>query len=113
MKANNTTGTVTVVPHTPLAEVMIPQSEYPPRRSATNNDVREIADAILHYRDPSKLVGSVTLTPTQRKLISEAHKVAMLRRSHPMLRVVYGPSGFIKFMQGGAPGLVQQRMRRF
>ena len=83
------------------------------RRLATDADARAIAAAILAYRDPSKLVASVMLTDRQRKIIREAHRVAMMRIRHPALTVVYAQSGYIRFLQGGAPGLLQQRIRRF
>lgn len=83
------------------------------RQPATDVEVRQIAAAILAYRDASAIVSRVLLTDRQRRLISRAHETAMLHRRQRTPKVEYVPSGPPRFLQGGAPGLVQQRIRRF
>ena len=78
------------------------------RRPATADDVRRIAAAVLLRKDVSVLVSEVILTEKQREIIRHANAEAAAKVAHGWIKEVH-VSPYLRFWEGGAPGLVQQR----
>jgi hypothetical protein len=78
------------------------------RRPATTEDVRRIAAAVLLHKDVSGLVSKVILTEKQRDLIRRANAEAAARVEHGWIKEEYAAPN-ARFLEGGAPGLVQQK----
>lgn len=86
------------------------------RHQATAEDVNAIADLARRGEDEdaSQLVSRVILSDSQREVIRAAHARRPRLYEVPE-KFVYTPegTGYFRCWQGGAPGLVQQRIRRF
>ncbi|MFM9953050.1 MAG: hypothetical protein ACKVVO_03260 [Opitutaceae bacterium] len=80
------------------------------RRKATLEDVKEIALRVLRREDVSDLLSQVVLTEAQRVLIRKANaEGAAKAKEGGWIREEYLFPRDARFIEGGAPGLRQQR----
>lgn len=83
------------------------------RFNATNEDVREIASRVRKGAPVAHLVSRVKLSAPQREIIHRAHVEQVSFRVYELPeKIVYSSDSSVHCLGGGAPGLVQQRIRR-
>lgn len=83
------------------------------RSNATSEDVSEIASLVRRGEPVAHLVSRVILSEAQRDIIRKAHVDQTSFRVYEMPeKIVYSSDSSAHCLRGGAPGLVQQRIRR-